>query len=156
MIEIKDLIELMVTQNASDLHLTPGSPPQFRIDGRLIPARCPDLTPAESKRLCYSFLTPQQQAEFENKQELDLSFGVRDLCRVRANLFVQKGAPAAALRRIPHELPQLDQLGLPEIIRQLVHKTRGLIIVTGPTGSGSPRPLLQLLMKLTKHVMSTF
>ena len=89
MVEVRDLIELMVRQNASDLHLTAGSPPQFRIDGQLIPVRSADLTPEETKRLCYSFLNRQQQARFEKEQELDLSFGVRDLCRIRANLFVQ-------------------------------------------------------------------
>ncbi len=153
MLEIKDLIGLMVAQNASDLHLTPGSPPQFRIDGRLIPARCPDLTPAESKRLCYSFLSPKQQAEFETNQELDLSFGVRDLCRVRANLFIQKGTPAAALRRIPHELPELRNLGLPTIIHELVNKTRGLVIVTGPTGSGKSTTLAAVVDEInqTRH-----
>ena len=130
MVEVRDLIALLVQQEGSDLHLTVGSPPQFRIDGQLIPARLPSLTADEAKRLCYSFLTREQQAKFEKNQELDLSFGVRNLCRIRVNMFVQKGAPAAALRRIPHDLPKMEELGLPGIVKQLIHKTRGLILVT--------------------------
>ena len=141
MAEIRDLIALLVQQEGSDLHLTVGSPPQFRIDGELIPARLPSLTAEEAKRLCYSFLTREQQARFEKEQELDLSFGVRNLCRIRVNMFIQKGAPAAALRRIPHDLPRMDALGLPPVIQELTHKTRGLILVTGPTGSGKSTTL---------------
>lgn len=153
MVEIKDLIELLVQQNGSDLHLTAGSPPQFRIHGKLVPARLPSLTAEDVKRLCYSFLNRDQQAAFEQKQELDLSFGVKNLCRIRVNLFVQKGAPAAALRRIPNEIPEMGSLGLPKVIHDLTQMTRGLVLVTGPTGSGKSTTLAAFVNRIneTRH-----
>src|SRR3989454_4433209 len=126
----------MVEKGASDLHITTGSPPQLRIDGNLVPLKTPPLTPVETKQLCYSILADAQKHKFEEENELDLSFGVKGLSRFRANIFMQRGAVAAAFRTIPFKILTFQELGLPPIISELAKKPRGLVLVTGPTGSG--------------------
>src|SRR2546427_7443558 len=123
----------MVEKGASDLHITTGSPPQLRIDGNLLPFKPPPLTPVETKQLCYSILADAQKHKFEEENELDLSFGVKGLSRFRANIFVQRGAVAAAFRTIPFKILTFQHLGLPPIISELSKKRRVLGLVPEPT-----------------------
>ncbi len=142
---LQQLLKVMHEKGASDLHLTAGSPPQLRIDGKLNPLRVNPLTPTETKQLCYSILTDAQRHVFEEENELDLSFGVKNLARFRANLFVQRGAVGGAFRTIPYEIRTMDDLGLPPIFRDIAKKPRGLVLVTGPTGSGKSTTLASII-----------
>jgi twitching motility protein PilT len=148
MATIYDLLKVMIEKGASDLHITTGSPPRLRVDGKLIPLDHPALTPAETKSLCYSILTDNQKHKFEENNELDLSFGVKGLSRFRGNIFMQRGAVAAAFRTIPFEIKSFKDLGLPEIINELVKKPRGLILVTGATGSGKSTTLAAMVDRI--------
>ena len=139
------LLKTMIDKGASDLHLTTGSPPRLRIDGRLIPLKTDSLSPVETKQLCYSVLTDQQKRVFEEENELDLSFGVKSLARFRANVYMQRGAVAAAFRQIPFEIKKLDQLGVPDVVAEIARKPRGLVLVTGPTGSGKSTTLASMI-----------
>jgi len=144
-IPLPALLKTMVDQNASDLHITVGTPPQFRIEGRMMKVKMDPLAPADSKELCYSVLTDAQKAEFEQNQELDFSFGVKDVARFRGNVFMQKGSVAGVFRRIPIMVPSFDQLGLPAIIKEILKRPNGLVLVTGPTGSGKSTTLAAML-----------
>jgi twitching motility protein PilT len=148
MATIYDLLKVMIEKGASDLHITTGSPPRLRVDGKLIPLDHPPLTPAETKSLCYSILTDNQKHKFEENNELDLSFGVKSLSRFRGNVFMQRGAVAAAFRTIPFEIRSFKDLGLPEIVNELVKKPRGLILVTGATGSGKSTTLASMVDRI--------
>lgn len=139
------LLKSMVEQGGSDLHITTGSPPQVRIDGQMIPLKLPPLMPSETKQLCYSILTDAQKKKFEEENELDLSFGVKGLSRFRGNIFVQRGALAGVFRRIPYKILSFDELGLPPVVREFSRKPRGLILVTGPTGSGKSTTLAAII-----------
>ena len=138
----------MVEKGASDLHITTGSPPQLRIDGNLVPLKTPPLTPVETKQLCYSILADAQKHKFEEENELDLSFGVKGLSRFRANIFMQRGAVAAAFRTILFKILTFQELGLPPIVSELAKKPRGLVLVTGPTGSGKSTTLASIIDKI--------
>jgi len=142
---LHQLLKAVVEMGSSDLHITTGSPPQLRIDGRLAPLRMDPLSPAETKQLCYSVLTEAQKVKFEEDLELDLSFGVKHLARFRANIFMQRGAVAAAFRLVPFKIFNFQELGLPGIVADLCRKPRGLILVTGPTGSGKSTTLATML-----------
>jgi twitching motility protein PilT len=148
MISLHQLLKTMIEQGASDLHLTTGSPPQIRIDGRLRPLDLPALSPAEGKRLCYSVLTEAQKHRFEEESELDLSFGVKDLSRFRANIFMQRGTVAGAFRAIPFKIFTFEELGLPRVTNDIANKPRGLVLVTGPTGSGKSTTLAAIIDKI--------
>ncbi len=148
MATIYDLLKIMIEKGASDLHITTGSPPRLRVDGKLIPLDHPSLTPAETKSLCYSIMTDNQKHKFEENNELDLSFGVKGLSRFRGNIFMQRGAVAAAFRTIPFEIKSFRDLGLPEIVNELVKKPRGLILVTGATGSGKSTTLAAMVDRI--------
>jgi twitching motility protein PilT len=141
----------MIEKGASDLHITTGSPPQLRIDGRLNPVGIPPMNAQDTKQLCYSILTDSQKHKFEETNELDLSFGVKGLARFRANMFVQRGAVAGAFRTIPFEILGFDQLGLPASVAAMADKPRGLILVTGPTGSGKSTTLASILDKINRE-----
>ena len=145
---LHQLLKAMVEKGASDLHITTGSPPQLRIDGRLVPLKTPPLTPVETKQLCYSILADAQKHKFEEENELDLSFGVKGLSRFRANVFMQRGAVAAVFRTIPFKILTFQELGLPPIISELAKKPRGLVLVTGPTGSGKSTTLASIIDKI--------
>src|ERR1700694_2153925 len=138
----------MVEKGASALHSTTGSPPQLRIDGSLVPLKTPPLTPVETKQLTYSILADAQKHKFEEENELDLSFGVKGLSRFRANMFMQRGAVAAPSRTIPFKILTFQELGLPAIASELSKKPRGLVLVTGPTGSGKSTTLAAILDKI--------
>jgi twitching motility protein PilT len=147
-VTLQQLLKAMVDKGASDLHLSIGSAPQLRIDGDLVPLRVNPLSAVETKQLCYSILTDTQKMKFEEDQELDLSFGVKNLCRFRANVFMQKGAVGAVFRTIPFKIRTFEELGLPAIIEELCNKPRGLVLVTGPTGSGKSTTLAAMIDKI--------
>ncbi len=151
MATLYDLLKQMIEKGASDLHVTTGSPPRLRIDGKLIPIDHPPLTPADTKNLCYSILTDAQKHRFEENNELDLSFGIKGLSRFRANIFMQRGAVAGAFRTIPFGIKTFNELGLPDIINELVKKPRGLIVVTGPTGSGKSTTLAAMVDRINEE-----
>ncbi len=148
MANLHQLLKAMVEKGASDLHITTGSPPQLRIDGKLVPLKTAPLTPVETKQLCYSILTDAQKHKFEEESELDLSFGVKGLSRFRANVFMQRGAVAGAFRTIPFKILTFQELGLPPIVSELAKRPRGLILVTGPTGSGKSTTLASIIDKV--------
>src|SRR4030067_1524922 len=139
MANLHELLKIMMDRKASDLHVTTGSPPQSRIDDELVPLDIPPLTPVETKQMCYSILTDAQKHKFEEENELDLSFGVKSLSRFRANLYMQRGAVAAAFRTIPFKVRSFEELGLPSVVKDLCKKPRGLVLGTGPAGSGQPQ-----------------
>lgn len=151
MANIYDLLKTMIEKGASDLHITTGSPPRLRIDGKIVPLDNPALTPVETKALCYSILTDSQKHKFEEHNELDLSFGVKGLSRFRGNVFMQRGAVAGAFRTIPFEIRTFVDLGLPEIVNDLVKKPRGLILVTGATGSGKSTTLAAMVDRINSE-----
>src|SRR3990172_2780275 len=151
MISIHDLLSMMYEKGASDLHITTGVPPTIRVDGRLLPMPAEPLMPQDTKRLCYSILTEAQKQRFEEDWELDLSFGVKGLSRFRANIYMQRGAVAGAFRTIPFKIRDFDDLGLPLVVRDLCKKPRGLVLVTGPTGSGKSTTLAAMIDKINSE-----
>jgi twitching motility protein PilT len=145
------LLQQMIEKGASDLHITTGTPPQMRLHGHLVPMNAPALGPAETKQLIYSVLTDAQKHRFEEENELDLSFGLKGLSRFRANVFMQRGAVAAAIRVIPIQTRTLEELGLPQVVADLIKRPRGLILVTGPTGSGKSTTLAAMIDKINSE-----
>jgi len=145
---LSDLLKKMLEMSGSDLHITTQSPPQVRVHGHMTPLDYPPLAPAETKQLAYSVLTDAQKHRFEESLELDFSFGVKGLARFRGNLFNQRGAVGAVFRVIPFEIKSFDQLQLPAVIGRLCEKPRGLILVTGPTGSGKSTTLAAMIDKI--------
>lgn len=145
MVNLHQLLKLLVENNGSDLHITTNTAPQIRIDGKLTPLDFPPLNQIETKQLCYSVLTDAQKHKFEEENELDLSFGVKGLSRFRGNVFVQRGAVAGVFRVIPYRVLTFEELGLPAVISELASKARGLILVTGPTGSGKSTTLASII-----------
>ncbi len=141
----------MIDKGASDLHITTGSPPQLRIDGQLVPMNLPPLSASETKQVCYSVLTDVQKHKFEENNELDLSFGLKGLSRFRANIFMQRGAVAAAVRTIPFKILSFEELQLPPVVNELVKRPRGLVLVTGPTGSGKSTTLASMIDKINSE-----
>jgi len=148
---LSDLLRKMLEMSGSDLHITTNSPPQVRVHGHLQPLDMPPLTPAETKQLAYSVLTDAQKHRFEENLELDFSFGLKGLARFRGNLFNQRGATAAVFRVIPFEIKSFAQLGLPAVVTKLCEKPRGLILVTGPTGSGKSTTLAAMIDKINSE-----
>ncbi len=148
---LHQLLTLMVEKGASDLHITCGSPPQLRLDGHLIPTKSAPLSRDDTEALCYSFLTDAQRKKFEAENELDLSFGVKGLCRFRANIFVQRGSVAGAFRVIPTKLRTIEELGLPPIVEELTTRHAGLILVTGQTGSGKSTTLASMVDRINRE-----
>jgi twitching motility protein PilT len=147
-VNLHQLLRAMIEKGASDMHITTGAPPLLRIDGAIVPLKIPALSPVETKQLCYSVLTEEQKIQFEKTKELDLSFGVKNLSRFRANIFLQRGAVSGAFRSIPFKILTFDELGLPPIIAELAARPRGLVLVTGPTGSGKSTTLASILDKI--------
>jgi twitching motility protein PilT len=139
------LLKAMVEMGSSDLHITTGSPPQIRVDGHVKPLKLPALMPVDTKQLCYSILTDAQKRKFEEDNELDFSFGVKNLARFRGNVFMQRGAMAGVFRLIPYKILSMDELGLPPVVRMISKKPRGLVLVTGPTGSGKSTTLAAII-----------
>ncbi|MGK3962186.1 type IV pilus twitching motility protein PilT [Sorangium sp. So ce118] len=145
---LQQLLRAMVEKGASDMHITSGTPPLLRIDGTVVPLKLPPLMPSDTKQLCYSVLSEEQVATFEQRNELDLSFGMKGLARFRANIYMQRGAVAAAFRQIPFRIMNFDELGLPPVVLDITAKPRGLVLVTGPTGSGKTTTLASIIDKI--------
>jgi twitching motility protein PilT len=150
-VTLHQLLKTMVERGGSDLHVTTNSPPQIRIDGKLVPLDMPALTAPETKQLAYSVLTDAQKHRFEENLELDLSFGIKGLARFRANIFNQRGATAAVYRQIPYEILSFKDLGLPAVVEEICAKPRGLVLVTGPTGSGKSTTLAAMIDKINRE-----
>lgn len=148
MVSMQELLSQMYEKGASDLHITTGIAPTIRVDGSLVPLAYEPLMPQDTKRLCYSILTEAQKQRFEEEWELDLSFGVKGLSRFRANIYMQRGACAGAFRTIPFRVRPFEELGLPAVLKDLCKKPRGLVLVTGPTGSGKSTTLAAMIDKI--------
>ncbi len=151
MTTLPELLKTTFEMGASDLHITSGTPPQVRVHGKLQRLPLDELTPSDTKRLCYSVLSDAQKKRFEDQLELDFSFGVRGLARFRCNVFSQRGAVAAVYRLIPEEIRGLRELGLPPVITSLAERPRGLVLVTGPTGSGKSTTLAAMVDKINRE-----
>ena len=151
MITLQQLLEEMIQKKSSDLHITAGVPPVFRIDGELMQSNHDVLTPEMTQSLAYSIMNDRQKKRFEMDQELDLSFGVQGLSRFRGNVFLQRGCVAMALRTIPWEIRTFAELGLPPVSAELASKPRGLVLVTGPTGSGKSTTLATMIDKVNSE-----
>ena len=148
MIALRELLEQMVRMRASDLHLTAGLPPQFRVDGQLVSSDADPLTPEVTKQVIYSILNDEQRKRFEIDLELDFSFGIKGLSRFRANVFLQRGVTTAAFRQIPYQILSFEELGLPPVVNDFSKKQKGLVLVTGPTGCGKSTTLASIIDKV--------
>jgi twitching motility protein PilT len=149
---LRSLLEEMIDKGASDLHLSAGEVPKLRVDGKLENSNYgTQLGPRDTQSLAYSILTEQQKKRFEQEDELDLSFSVQNLSRFRGNVFRQRGTVAMAIRQIPFEILSFQELGLPASIAKLAEKPRGLVLVTGPTGSGKSTTLAAMLDKVNRE-----
>ncbi len=157
-LDMTSLFKTVVAHNASDLHLVMNSEPQVRIDGRLVPLNLPKLTGQEIQQICYSLLTEKQKKDFEENLELDFAFNVPKVGRFRANYYRTLDNVAAAFRIIPGQIPSIDDLGLPEIFKTIIQREKGLILVTGPTGSGKSTTLAAMLNEINenehKHIIT--
>jgi twitching motility protein PilT len=145
---LPELLKSMVEMEGSDLHITTDTPPQVRVHGSLRRMAGANLTQSETKQIAYSVLTDSQKKRFEETQELDFSFGIRGLARFRCNVFNQRGSVAAVYRVIPEEVRSFGELGLPPVLSTLAERPRGLVLVTGPTGSGKSTTLAAMLDKI--------
>lgn len=150
-VKIQQLFKLMVENGGSDLHLTVGTPPGLRVNGEIVRVKIPALTAADTKRLIYQILTEDQKNEFEKNMELDFSFGIKGLARFRANIFYSKGGCAAVFRQIPSIIPDFKTLNLPNVLVEMTDVSNGIILVTGPTGSGKSTTLAALLDRLNEN-----
>lgn len=152
------LLKALVDQGGSDLHISSYSPPRFRVDGELVPLEVEDLTPEHTKQLCYSILTEDQKRQVEEEYELDLAFGIKGIARFRANIYRQKGSVNGAFRVISSNMPQLEKLNLPPIIKTIIESPRGLFLVGGPTGSGKSTSLAAIINYINErrkcHIMT--
>ena len=151
-VNLRVLLEEMIEREASDLHITAGERAKLRVDGDIVNSNAPDvLTPKDTLSLAYSVLTENQKKKFENDNELDFSFGIQNLARFRGNVFKQRGCVAVVIRMIPFSVLTFQQLGLPPVMAKLADKPRGLILVTGPTGSGKSTTLAAVIDKINKE-----
>ncbi len=149
---MRDLLHRMSQRGASDLHITTGAPPMIRVDGNMVPIEgFPQLGPDQTMQLCYSVMTEAQRADFEKNLEYDLAFNVKGLSRFRANIFHQRGAVAGAFRTIPFKVLSFEDLGLPKAMADLVNRPSGLVLVTGPTGSGKSTTLASMIDKINSE-----
>ena len=151
-LSLSELLHKLSDLSGSDLHITTGTPPLVRVHGEIRPLDgYRPLTSSETKQLAYSVLTDAQKHRFEENLELDFSFGVKGLSRFRANIFNQRGAVGAVFRAIPYEIKSFEELGLPQVVKDLCAKPRGLVLVTGPTGSGKSTTLAAVIDKINKE-----
>jgi twitching motility protein PilT len=148
---LPEMLQKTIQSGASDLHLTTNSPAQIRVDGKLRPIEEQILSAADTKRLAYSVMTDTQKHQFEEKWEIDFSFGIKDMCRFRANVFTQRGSVGAVFRVIPFEIKGFESLNLSPVVEKLCEKPRGLILVTGPTGSGKSTTLAAMIDKINRE-----
>ncbi|MFL5490957.1 MAG: type IV pilus twitching motility protein PilT, partial [Gemmatimonadales bacterium] len=151
-LNLRALLEEMIQKDASDLHITAAEKPKLRVDGDIVDSSVPDvLTPKDTLQLAYSVLTENQKKRFETDDELDFSFGIQNLARFRGNVFKQRGCVAMVIRMIPFNVRTFQDLGLPPVLAKLAERPRGLILVTGPTGSGKSTTLAAIIDKINKE-----
>ncbi|MEX2157404.1 MAG: type IV pilus twitching motility protein PilT [Gemmatimonadales bacterium] len=152
-INLRALLEEMIEKDASDLHLVAGERPKIRVDGDIVNAATEEvLTPKDTLSLAYSVLTENQKKRFETENELDFSFGIQNLARFRGNVFKQRGCVSVVIRQIPFSVKTFNELGLPNVVAQLAERPRGLVLVTGPTGSGKSTTLAAMVDKINKEL----
>ena len=151
MATLPELLKMTVELEGSDLHIATETPPQVRVNGELRRLQLPQMTVSETKQLVYSVLTDAQKKRFEESMELDFSFGIRGLARFRCNVFQQRGAVGAVYRLIPEKIRAFGELGLPPVLANLSDRPRGLVLVTGPTGSGKSTTLAAMIDKINKE-----
>jgi twitching motility protein PilT len=155
---LQALLKAMTDKGASDLHVTAGSPPRLRIDNELVRLQTDPLTPVDTKTLCYSVMNDAQKLRFEEDLEIDFSFGIRGMARFRANVYLQQACVAGAFRIVPYQITPLDELGLPAVVTELCDRQRGLVLVTGPTGSGKSTTLASMIDRINSrtrgHIMT--
>jgi twitching motility protein PilT len=151
-VNLRELLEEMIKREASDLHITAGERPKIRVDGEITNSHVEHvLTPKETLQIAYSVLTDNQKKRFENEDELDFSFGIQNLARFRGNCFKQRGCVSLVIRQIPFSIKTFDELGLPPVLRKLAERPRGLVLVTGPTGSGKSTSLAAMIDKINQE-----
>jgi twitching motility protein PilT len=157
-VDMRFLVRALIKYKASDLHLKAGRPPMFRINGKLVAAKMPELTPEQAEKIIMSILSARQQTDLEKRRSLDLSFMVRDLGRFRCNVYFQRNTLAAAIRMVPLSVASLEELGIPLVLKELVQRPRGLLLITGPTGSGKSTTLASMIHYLNEtspiHVLA--
>jgi len=157
-VTLRQLLEDMVQKRASDLHLTAGVPPTFRIDGRIEPSEYEVLTPEACASLAYSVMADDQRKRYETTKELDFSFGIKNLSRYRANVYLQRGVVSMAIRQIPFDILPMEKLGLPPVVKEFTNRQKGMVLLTGPTGSGKSTTLAAMLDKINAtrqaHIMT--
>jgi twitching motility protein PilT len=151
-LNLQALLKAMLDKGASDLHVTAGSPPRLRIDNELVRLQTDALSPVDTKTLCYSVMNDAQKLRFEEDLEIDFSFGIRGLARFRANVYMQQSCVAGAFRLVPYQIIPLEELGLPPVIAELCEKPRGLVLVTGPTGSGKSTTLASMIDRINTRM----
>jgi len=151
MVGVDQLLKEMMDKKASDLHIVDGCPPAIRIDGDMVQMDYEPLSPKNTQSLVYSLLTEKQKAKFESESELDLGFGIKGVGRIRMNVYRQRGAVCASMRAIPYDFMSFEELGLPPLIHQIVKMRTGLILVTGPTGSGKSTTLASIINYLNEN-----
>ncbi len=155
---LQQLLKVMVEKGASDLHITAGQAPLLRIDGQVIPLKLPALSPSQAKALAYEVLSEEQKIKFEKQNELDFAFSMKKIARFRGNLFVQRGCVGAVFRFIPYQIMTFEELGLPPIMLDVCTKSKGLVLVTGATGSGKSTTLAAMIDKINSerraHIMT--
>src|SRR6266542_852078 len=149
MTTLPELLKTLVEMDGSDLHIATSTPPQVRVHGHLQRLPLPELQPSETKQLVYSVLTDAQKKRFEEMLELDFSFGIKGLARFRCNVFNQRGAVGAVYRLIPEKIRSFGDLGLPPVLARLAERPRGLVLITGPTGSGKSTTLAAMIDTIT-------
>src|SRR5256886_16266486 len=152
-INLRALLEEMIERDASDLHLVAGERPKMRVDGDIVNSSSEEvMTPKDTLSLAYSVLTENQKKRFETENELDFSFGIQNLARFRGNVFKQRGCVSVVIRQIPFNVKTFSELGLPNVVAQLADRPRGLVLVTGPTGSGKSTTLAAMIDKINKEL----
>lgn len=149
---LQALLKAMTDKGSSDLHVTAGSPPRLRIDGDLVKLQTEPLTPVDTKTLCYSVMNDAQKLRFEEDLEIDFSFGIRGMARFRANVYMQQACVAGAFRVVPYNIIPLEDLGMPPVVTELCDKPRGLVLVTGPTGSGKSTTLASMIDRINTRI----
>jgi len=150
-LNLQALLKTMLDKGASDLHVTAGSPPRLRIDGDLVRLQTDALTPVDTKTLCYSVMNDAQKLRFEEDLEIDFSFGIRNMARFRANVYMQQSCVAGAFRIVPYNVVALEEIGLPPVVLELCERPRGLVLVTGPTGSGKSTTLASMIDRINQR-----
>jgi twitching motility protein PilT len=151
-LNLQALLKAMLDKGASDLHITAGSPPRLRIDNELVRLQTEPLTPVDTKQLCYSVMNDAQKLRYEEDLEIDFSFGIRNLARFRANVYMQQSCVAGAFRIVPYNIIPLEELGVPPVVQELCDRPRGLVLVTGPTGSGKSTTLASMIDRINTRM----